>query len=156
MSMYCVQINKTLQLLKSDKWSTKHNLYVVLTYGNQKRRTTCKTAKDDSHIWYESFLFILDESKNKNIKIEIYDKNNKKNVPLVCEEFLINRLNLVAKNTKYLEIQHGVLTYENERKIKKLEGEIATLSDKNQNQVDEITKLKELITNISQLINKYA
>ena len=60
----------------------------------------------------------------------------------------------MSKNTKYLEIQHGVLTYENERKIKKLECEIATLSDKNQNQVDENTKLKELITSINDLINK--
>jgi len=78
--MYCLQVNKLLQPLQSKKSSftkTKSSFYVVLTYDNQKRRTTCKQPdKNNNVIWYESFLFVIDNNKNKNIKLEIFDKNN--------------------------------------------------------------------------------
>jgi len=50
MTMYCVQVNKLLQALKTDGWSKKRNLYIVLTYDKQKRRTTCKPLINSTHI----------------------------------------------------------------------------------------------------------
>ena len=100
--MYCIQVNKLLQNLKSDRWKSKPSLYITLTYDKQKRRTTCKQETNNSSIWYESFLFVLDKSEKKKLKIEIFDKHNKKTNALVSEEIGINRSKMVSKNTKYL------------------------------------------------------
>jgi len=154
MSMYCVQVNKLLQLLKNDKWNkSKQNLYVVLTYDKQKRRTTCKPIINGTHIWYESFLFVLDKDEKKEMKVEVFDKNSKKNDALISENFKINRSKMMKKNTKYLEIQHGMINYDNEQKIKTLEIEKKELSTMNQQLTINNKKLKELIRNIDDLIN---
>jgi len=161
--MYCIQVNKLLQNLKSDRWKSKPSLYITLTYDKQKRRTTCKQETNNSSIWYESFLFVLDKSEKKKLKIEIFDKHNKKTNALVSEEIGINRSKMVSKNTKYLEIQHGSINYDNEQKIISLEIENKELSATNQqltkntdNLLEGNKKLKKLIENIDNLINDEA
>ena len=182
MLMYCVQVNKLLQILKNDKWSgSKQSLYVVLTYGSQKRRTTCRVVNNKSYLWYESFLFVLDNDETKNIKMEVFDKNSKKNVAVVSEMINVNRSKMGKKTTKYMEIQHGLINYDNDKKLKvvvdekdilykmnsqlqdensrlqdenkKLQDENSKLQDENSKLQDENKKSKELIINIDNLIN---
>ena len=164
MSMYCIQVNKLLQPLKNGGWSkTKQNLYVTLTYDKQQRRTTCKPLINSTHIWYESFLFVLDKDEKKKMKIEIFHKNNKKNDAIVSEIIEMNRSRMVKKTTKYLEIQHGLINYDNEQKIKSLENDNKGLNDKN-NQlrkdfdklVSKNDKFRILIESIDNLINDEA
>ena len=144
MTMYCIQVNKLLQLLKNDKKFSKQDLYVVLTYEKQKRRTTCKMRKkNENHIWYESFLFVIDNDENKNIKIEIFDKNNRKNGPLVSDDLKIHRGRLIKCNTKYLEVQHGLINYDCEIKANNLTKDNNKLRDHIQELECENLKIKE-------------
>ena len=168
MSMYCVQVNKLLQLIKNDRWSgSKPSLYVVLTYGSQKRRTTCRIVNSKSYLWYESFLFVLDNDETKNIKMEVFDKNSKKNMAIVSEIININRSKMGKKTTKYMEIQHGLINYDNDKKLNvvldekdslyQINGQLQVdnkkLQDDNYELINENKKLKELIINIDNLIN---
>jgi len=97
------------------------------------------------------------------MKVEIFDKNNKKNDALISEIFEINRLKMVKKNTKYIEIQHGMINYDLEQKNRSFEINNKELSDKNNKLVEENNKIveenqkfKKLINNIDNLINDEA
>lgn len=166
MSMYCIQVNKLLQLLKNDKKFSKQDLYVVLTYEKQRRRTTCKMLNNNNHIWYESFLFVIDNDLNKNIKIEVFDKNNRKNGPLITEKMDINRNRMCKKNTKFLEVQHGLINYDFEVKVHNLTIENLTLRQRidelecenlsiNEKLNDESGKLKQVLKNIKELVKSF-
>jgi len=163
-------VNKLLEKTKNPK--SKKNLYVVLGYGNQKRRTTCKAPQQTSqgtkdkeiHIWYESFLFVVDNDETKNIQVEIFDRNNK--TLIVSEIIQINRAKMMHKNTKYLDIQHGIINYETEAKNIKFERENKKLKRENESldltQIKlnknieslstDLAKMKMLVQNITDLI----
>lgn len=152
--MYCIQVNKLLEKTKNPK--SKKNLYVVLGYGNQKRRTTCRPPhQSDIHIWYESFIFVIDNDITKNIKMEIFDRNKS----IASETIQINRTKMIHKNTKFLDIQHGLINYETESKNKKLERENESLGNTQiklmqniENLSNDLANMKMLVQNITDLI----
>ena len=166
MSMYCIQVNKLLEKTKNPK--SKNNLYVVLGYGNQKRRTTSKAIQrkgTDIHIWYESFLFVVDNDEKKNITKEKIDRNNK--TLIFSETIQKNRGKMIHKNTKYLDIQHGLINYETDEKNIKFERENKNLKRENESlsltqikltkNIESISRdlanMKMLVQNITDLID---
>ena len=136
------------------------NLLTIQEPKNSKEKNVClgidfgTTNSVCSVILNEKVSFIKDEKSNKLIPTIVYYKNGiKKFGNNITEKEVVNSIRSVKRN--FLKNPDNKIFFdENEKKIKKLEGEITTLSDKNKNQVDENTKLKELVTNISNLINE--
>ena len=92
--------------------------------------------------------------------MDVFDKNSKKNVAIVSEMININRSKMGKKTTKYMEIQHGLINYDNDQKLKIIVDEKdslykmnSQLKDCNNGLIKENKKLKELIINIDNLIN---
>ena len=152
MTLYCIQINKLINpkstLLK------KPDLYIVLSYANQQRRTTSKPLINKNHTWFESFLFVLD-SNNKTIKLEIFDNNNKKKTLIASEIIEINKESKISKkNTKFLEIQHGMIKQQLEQENKDLVLQNNKLKHENNELLNSNKNLKSIIDNINSLINE--
>lgn len=151
MTLYCIQINKLLNPKSSIL--KKPNLYIVLSYANQQRRTTSKPIINQNYTWFESFLFVLD-SNNKTIKLEIFD-NNKKKTLIASEIIEINKESKITKkNTKFLEIQHGMVKHQIEQENKDLVLQNNKLKHENNELLNSNKNLKSIINNINSLINE--
>jgi Ca2+-dependent lipid-binding protein len=126
-NMYCIQINKALKNLKKKSLTNNHQLFVEIDYHNQFRRTT--TKHNIAPIWFESFLFVIDNDKDSEFKINIYQEDSKKNKLISSHVLKLHNSSIKKEQVKHLEIQHGILNHDKINIIYLLKQEV--LSQKN-------------------------
>jgi hypothetical protein len=122
--MYCIQINKALKNLKKKSLTNNPSLFVEIHYYNQKRRTMVKQSI--SPIWFESFLFVINNEKESDFTINIYQEDTKKNKLISSHVVKIKKSTIQKEQIGSLEIQHGIIHYEKINMIEQFKQEIET------------------------------
>ena len=73
MSQLLIKINNLVKPVSNYDWISKNDLFVLIRYGSQWRRTNVKWD-DNNPEWNEKFLFDLN-NEFEEIDIELYDEN---------------------------------------------------------------------------------
>ena len=71
--MILVTVNQLNSSIKNYDWLNKNDLFVIIKYGTQIRRTTTKW-NDDHPEWNESFLFTKND--DDTIEVSLYDEDS--------------------------------------------------------------------------------
>lgn len=118
-----IKINKLTNNLKEVDWFTKNDLFIMIKYGNQERRTNVKWNNNEPE-WNESFIFEEDNDNNndsnsnnkeKYIICEIYDHNMwSPSQRLGVDKFDFYLEELKTVKGKYLEITLGDIFFKKE------------------------------------------
>jgi hypothetical protein len=139
--MFYFKVNHLNKSTKFRDWLSSNDLFVLIKYSNQTRRTTVKW-NNNNPTWNEGFLF--DESDEKTIVLAIYDEDAYSKSEKV-QEYAVNIKNGEIKKykTKYLEIEMGTMVpqsnlLESEKKIKEYE----KLSNDMKNKVEKLNDEK--------------
>tara|TARA_B100001094_G_C17829699_1_gene622597 strand:- start:1 stop:480 length:480 start_codon:yes stop_codon:yes gene_type:complete len=121
-----------------ENWFTRNDLYVVIKYNKQQRRTSTLWNIHEPK-WNEIFLF--DYEGQGNIQFEIYDDNNWRKEELMSSFSIpveYNKINQISKNNLLIEM--GNYNYETNK---------TTFNIKQKN--DEYKKKVELLTEQTEL-----
>ena len=139
--MFYFKVNHLNKSTKFRDWLSSNDLFVLLKYNKEVRRTTVKW-NNNNPTWNEGFLF--DESDEKTIVLAIYDEDAYSKSEKV-QEYAVNIKNGEIKKykTKYLEIEMGTMVpqsnlLESEKKIKEYE----KLSNDMKNKVEKLNDEK--------------
>ena len=139
--MFYFKVNHLNKSTKFRDWLSSNDLFVLIKYSNQTRRTTVKW-NNNNPTWNESFIF--NESDEKTIVLSIYDEDAYSKSDKV-QEYAVNIKNGEIKKykTKYLEIEMGTMVpqsnlLESEKKIKEYE----KLSNDMKNKVEKLNDEK--------------
>ncbi len=148
--MFYFKVNHLNKSTKFRDWLSSNDLFVLIKYSNQTRRTTVKW-NNNNPTWNEGFLF--DESDEKTIVLAIYDEDAYSKSEKV-QEYAVNIKNGEIKKykTKYLEIEMGTMVpqsnlLESEKKIKEYEKSLNDMKDK-------IEKMQQNGDNAKEFLNK--
>ena len=148
--MFYFKVNHLNKSTKFRDWLSSNDLFVLIKYGNQTRRTTVKW-NNNNPTWNEGFLF--DESDENTIVLAIYDEDAYSKSDKV-QEYAVNIKNGEIKKykTKYLEIEMGTMVpqsnlLESEKKIKEYEKSLNDMKDK-------IEKMQQNGDNAKEFLNK--
>lgn len=133
--------------LKSLDWFSKNDLFVVLKYGNQIRRTSVLWDNNDPQ-WDEAFIFDLKPNIDKLI-IGIYDEDSWSKSEKIVEETINIHLDCLQEiNTNYLTIIHGLI-------LKRHEDQLTKLLTINDNLEKELNLRKSLVETLQNEIKNY-
>lgn len=148
--MFYFKVNHLNKSTKFRDWLSSNDLFVLLKYNNEVRRTTVKW-NNNNPTWNESFLF--DESDEKTIVLSIYDEDAYSKSDKV-QEYAVNIKNGEIKKykTKYLEIEMGTMVpqsnlLESEKKIKEYEKSLNDMKSR-------IEKMQQNGNNAKDFLNK--
>lgn len=148
--MFYFKVNHLNKSTKFRDWLSSNDLFVLLKYNNEVRRTTVKW-NNNNPTWNESFLF--DESDEKTIVLSIYDEDAYSKSDKV-QEYAVNIKNGEIKKykTKYLEIEMGTMVpqsnlLESDKKIKEYEKSLNDMKSK-------IEKMQQNGNNAKDFLNK--
>ena len=148
--MFYFKVNHLNKSTKFRDWLSSNDLFVLIKYGNQTRRTTVKW-NNNNPTWNEGFLF--DESDEKTIVLAIYDEDSYSKSDKV-QEYAVNIKNGEIKKykTKYLEIEMGTMVpqtdlLESEKKIKEYEKSLNDMKSK-------VEKMQQNGNNAKDFLNK--
>lgn len=133
--MFYFKVNHLNKSTKFRDWLSSNDLFVLVKYGTQIRRTTVKW-NNNNPVWNEGFLF--NESDEKTIVLSIYDEDAYSKSDKV-QEYAVNiKTGEIKKyKTKYLEIEMGTVVHQTE--LLELELKIS----KFQKILDELNKTNE-------------
>jgi Ca2+-dependent lipid-binding protein len=148
--MFYFKVNHLNKSTKFRDWLSSNDLFVLLKYNKEVRRTTVKW-NNNNPTWNESFIF--NESDEKTIVLSIYDEDAYSKSDKV-QEYAVNIKNGEIKKykTKYLEIEMGTMVpqsnlLESEKKIKEYEKSLNDMKDK-------IEKMQQNGDNAKEFLNK--
>ena len=146
--MFYFKVNHLNKSTKFRDWLSSNDLFVLIKYSNQTRRTTVKW-NNNNPTWNEGFLF--DESDEKTIVLAIYDEDAYSKSEKV-QEYAVNIKNGEIKKykTKYLEIEMGTMVpqsnlLESEKKIKEYEKSSNDMKSKVEKLNDEKSSAKDFL-----------
>jgi hypothetical protein len=146
--MFYFKVNHLNKSTKFRDWLSSNDLFVLIKYGNQTRRTTVKW-NNNNPTWNEGFLF--DESDENTIVLAIYDEDAYSKSDKV-QEYAVNIKNGEIKKykTKYLEIEMGTMVpqsnlLESEKKIKEYEKSSNDMKSKVEKLNDEKSSAKDFL-----------
>lgn len=143
---YGVTINGIISEISNREWFSKNDLYVVIKYNNQIRRTSVMWNCNEP-VWNEGFIFDVNIEDDEPLIITINDEDlYSKGETLIKEELPINFNKEKQEFTKHLSITHGILNYE-------LMDKNIELSRKLENNEIENAKIKKKITDLNIAIN---
>lgn len=124
---YLVEIHKTINSFKSKDWMSKNDLFVIITMGDEIRRTTVKW-NDNSPTWDEKFLFDFNKINTSFINVAIYDEDKYSTSEKICDENIKIHLGKITNiNSNFLNLSHGILNLELEKKNEELLKEVNIL-----------------------------
>ena len=139
---YGVTINSILSKINNSEWFSKNDLFVIVKYKDQCRRTSVIWNSNEP-VWNEGFIF--DDNDQQTVSFEIYDDNE------WCNPELISRFELDPGGAHIRTITQNDLTIEigdmfNERDVllKSLKTSNNELINKNNLILEQNTLLKEL------------
>ena len=146
--MFYFKVNHLNKSTKFRDWLSSNDLFVLIKYSNQTRRTTVKW-NNNNPTWNESFIF--NESDEKTIVLSIYDEDAYSKSDKV-QEYAVNIKNGEIKKykTKYLEIEMGTMVpqsnlLESEKKIKEYEKSSNDMKSKVEKLNDEKSSAKDFL-----------
>lgn len=116
--MIFFKVKKLVGKMDQVDWFSKNDLFVVIEYGEDKRRTTTKWDSKNA-VWDETFLLEKKDIPDE-IKISIYDEDTwSKNEKLESYIIPLKYEKIKSYETKFLSISMGDVYYEmNELKEK--------------------------------------
>jgi len=137
--MFYFKVNHLNKSTKFRDWLSSNDLFVLIKYGNQVRRTTVKW-NNNSPVWNESFIF--EETDEKVIYLSIYDEDAYSKSDKI-QEYGVNIKNgeIRKYKTKYLEVEMGTLVPQSD--YLELEKKIA-------NYKESLDKRQEIIDNLNE------
>ena len=145
-SLY-ININKISDDLRDADLFSKNDLFVVVKYGGEERRTNVKW-NENKPCWNEAFIFEYVELE-RTIICEIYDHNMwSPSQRLAVEMFDVNMEEPQVYKGNYLEVKIGNLWFKNKVKFD-------LLNLKNQKLKQEINVLKEEDEKFIRKYNEY-
>jgi len=137
-------LNKTT---KFRDWLSSNDLFVLIKYGDQKRRTTVKWNQD-APIWDESFIFEI--TTEKNLIFSIYDEDAWSKSDKVQEYAVPIKTGEIKKyKTKFLEVEMGDPNYQKNKAISELEKKKLQLEKDNKTNETQIKNQSEIISKLS-------
>ena len=117
--MYYIQIKKIIKPLTSLDWFSKNDLFVLIKYGNQIRRTSVLWDNNNPE-WNEAFIFDVKPDIDK-ISLSIYDEDSWSKSEKIAEEEIDANLDIIKEiNTNYLVITHGLILKRQEDQLTEL------------------------------------
>ena len=158
---YGVTINGIISEISNREWFSKNDLYVVIEYNDQIRRTSV-AWNCNKPIWNEGFIFDVNIEDDKPLILTINDEDlYSKSETLIKEELPINFNKEKEEFTKHLSITHGILNYELmdknielSRKIENYEIEYNKMKKKCADLHTAIKNIGELQQKCNNIINK--
>jgi len=127
--MLLLKIKKLSQHLDKN-WNCKKNDYsILISYGEQSRRTTV-IWNNDNPTWNETFLFNYDKNISKFI-IKLIDEDvYGKSEVLKEKEIEVYNKSIKTFENDFIEYEMGNIYYNKNNKIKKLKSEVEKLNIK--------------------------
>jgi len=139
-----IKIKQLTESVKQVDWLTKNDLFVLIIYGSQFRRTNIKWD-DDEPVWNEIFLFDT-VSDISYITIELYDENNwSPSKCLLKSKLLLEKGGIQSAVVGIVSIDIGDPNYEQQQ-------EITILNNKLKEQQGTITILNNKLKDIIKII----
>tara|TARA_Y100000389_G_scaffold202767_1_gene249103 strand:+ start:9207 stop:9686 length:480 start_codon:yes stop_codon:yes gene_type:complete len=157
--MLYVRIKELVRDTK-ESWYTRNDLYVVIKYNNQQRRTSTLWNIHEPK-WNEIFLF--EYEGEGNIQFEIYDDNNWRKEELMSSFSIpaeYNKINKISKNNLLIEIGNynyeanntiSIIKQKNDEYIKKIE----LLNEQTKLQDTLLTNYKKTVKDVKYLVDNY-
>ena len=125
--MIFFKVKKLVGKLQDVDWISKNDLFVVIEYGEDKRRTTTKWDSKNA-VWDEMFLF--EKTDVEEIKITIYDEDTwSKNEKLESYIIPLKYEKIKSYETKFLSISMGNVYYDFNILKQKVQSVQLTLAD---------------------------
>ena len=148
--MFYFKVNHLNKSTKFRDWLSSNDLFVLVKYGNQVRRTTVKW-NNNNPVWDESFLF--NESNEKTVVLSIYDEDAYSKSDKV-QEYAVNIKSGEIKKykTKYLEIEMGTMVSQN--KLLESQNKVS-ICEKSLTEIGKVLEeLKEKHNNVKNFLEK--
>ena len=109
---YGVTINRLISKISSDDWFSKNDLFVVVKYKDQRRRTSVVWDANEP-VWNESFLFDINMNDDEPLLFTICDEDvYSKSEKLIEEKLYLNLNKEKQELTAHLSITHGIINYD--------------------------------------------
>ena len=119
--MLYFKIKQLSKKVSNTDWFGKNDLFVVIKYGEQVRRTTTLWNNNEP-IWNEAFLFDICDSEL--ITLTIYDEDSwSKSEELKSYKIPVKLQQIKKYETEFLTIEMGNIHYELGSKVAKLENQ---------------------------------
>lgn len=123
-------------------WSGKNDLFVVIKYGEQIRRTSTLWNNNEP-VWNEAFLF--DVCDSELITLTIYDEDSWSKSEELKSYKIPAKLQQIKKyETEFLTIEMGNIHYELGTKVAKLENQLQTMESE---VTEHFNGLKDILKN---------
>lgn len=158
-SLY-ININKISEGLRDADLFSKNDLFVVIKYGGEERRTNVKW-NENRPCWNEAFIFEYVESE-RIIICEIYDHNMwSPSQRLAVEKFEVHMEDAKVYRGKYLDVKIGNLWFKNKirydllsLKNEKLKLDISGLKVANEEKTREFFEYKSINVDLQDEIDQ--
>ena len=123
-------------------WFGKNDLFVVIKYGEQVRRTSTLWNNNEP-VWNEAFLF--DVCDSELITLTIYDEDSWSKSEELKSYKIPAKLQQIKKyETEFLTIEMGNIHYELGTKVAKLENQLQTMESE---VTEHFNGLKDILKN---------
>ena len=150
--MLFVKVRCLSKSTKFRDWHSGNDLFVIIKYGNDIRRTTVKWDEKNP-CWNESFVFEL--SENKNIIFGIYDEDNYSKSDKIHEYSVpIKFGEIKSYKTKFLEIEMGDTDYSHNKEMQDIKSELKLMSMNIESLMSTINKKDEKLQKNLEKIGK--
>lgn len=137
--MFYFKVNHLNKSTKFRDWLSSNDLFVLVKYGNQVRRTTVKW-NNNNPVWNEVFLF--DETDEKTVFLSIYDEDAYSKSDKIQEYGVNIKSGEIRKyKTKYLEVEMGTMVPQND---------LLELEKKILNYRESLDRRQEIIENLNE------
>ena len=140
--MLYFKIKQLSKKVSNTDWFGKNDLFVVIKYGEQVRRTSTLWNNNEP-IWNEAFLF--DVCDSELITLTIYDEDSWSKSEELKSYKIPAKLQQIKKyETEFLTIEMGNIHYELATKVAKLENQLQTMESE---VTEHFNGLKDILKN---------
>ncbi len=158
---YGVTINRLISKIDNREWFSKNDLFVIIKYKNQCRRTSVVWNSNEP-VWEEGFILDVNIEDDEPIILTICDEDvYSKSEHLIEEQLPVNFNKERQDSTGHLSITHGILNYELmeknvslTRQLEKNELKCSTMKKKCTDLNSAINSIGELQKKCNTIINK--